>query len=72
VIDGFGHNGHHRTRRFGVIGTMGRTQQIREQLTQLLIACYCEEQSAALHVTVPLPTWPSAAANEPHYFGSTP
>lgn len=71
MIDGFGHNGHFTSRRFGIVATMGRTVQIRERLTQLLLAVYCEDQTGALHATVPLPSWPNAASNEPHYFGPT-
>lgn len=58
-------------RQFGVVGELGALKLIVDEARELVIACYAEPMSGALHASVPIPTWPNDAANEAHFYGPT-
>jgi hypothetical protein len=64
VIDGFGHNGHHVDKRFGVLATTGKLTMLREEATLRLVATYCERAEGTLHICIPLAMSVAAAAND--------
>jgi hypothetical protein len=50
------------------LGEVGHLFTMRDA-HEILLASYAVPCVATLHARVPLPTWPNAAANEPHFFG---
>lgn len=64
MIDGFGHNGYHIDKRFGVLATAGILTALREEATLRLMATYCEHAEGTLHICIPLQYVHINAAND--------